>query len=42
MASNYNGRGRLAEIALDGGTLRVVRAPEAPEELARGACDLEL
>ncbi len=42
MASNYNGRGRLPEVAVEGGALRAVRAPESPQDLARGACDREL
>lgn len=33
MSSNYNGRGRLAELVVDGGRLRRVRASEGPEVL---------
>lgn len=33
MASNYNGRGRLAEIVIEGGRARRVRAGETPEDL---------
>jgi diaminopimelate decarboxylase len=33
MSSNYNGRGRLAELALDRGVLRRARAGETPEQL---------
>ncbi len=33
MASNYNGRGRLAELVVSGGALRRVRAAETPEVL---------
>jgi len=34
MASNYNGRGRLAEIAARGGRMTRVRAGEVPSDLA--------
>ena len=33
MSSNYNGRGRLAELVVEGGALRRARAGEGPEEL---------
>jgi diaminopimelate decarboxylase len=42
MASNYNGRPRLAEIVVEGGAPIAVRAPEAVSDLARGACAIEL
>ena len=35
MASNYNGRGRLAELVMSGGTLMRARAGEGPEEMLR-------
>ncbi|MGH7740996.1 MAG: diaminopimelate decarboxylase, partial [Candidatus Eiseniibacteriota bacterium] len=35
MASNYNGRGRLAEVAASGGRLVRARASERPEDLVR-------
>jgi diaminopimelate decarboxylase len=35
MASNYNGRGRLAELVASGGRLMRVRASERPEDLVR-------
>jgi diaminopimelate decarboxylase len=34
MASNYNGRGRLAEVVLGGGEAHLAREAERPEELA--------
>ena len=34
MASNYNGRGRLAELVVEGGTLVRARAGESPADLA--------
>ena len=36
MASNYNGRGRLAELVAAGGRLQRARASERPEDLMRG------
>ncbi len=33
MSSNYNGRGRLAEMVVEGGVLRRARAGETPEDL---------
>jgi diaminopimelate decarboxylase len=33
MASNYNGRGRLAEVVLEGGRAVRVRAAETPDDL---------
>jgi diaminopimelate decarboxylase len=33
MASNYNGRGRLAELVIDGRTVRRARAGETPRDL---------
>lgn len=36
MASNYNTRGRAAELMVDGATLHVVRARESFEDLVRG------
>jgi diaminopimelate decarboxylase len=42
MASNYNGRGRLAEVVVDGSALRLARAPESWRDLARNACDERL
>lgn len=35
MASNYNGRGRLAELVVSGGALIRARAGEGPEEMMR-------
>jgi diaminopimelate decarboxylase len=37
MASNYNGRGRLAELVLEGGAVTVARAAETPEDVAARA-----
>ena len=37
MASNYNGRGRLAELVVSRGTITRARAGEAPEDLAARA-----
>ena len=37
MSSNYNGRGRLAEVVVSGGRLRRARAGEGPEDLLRSA-----
>jgi len=34
MASNYNGRGRLAEVVGSAGRLTRARAGETPEDLA--------
>jgi diaminopimelate decarboxylase len=39
MSSNYNGRGRLAEVVAASGTLRRARAAEGAEDLARLAAD---
>jgi diaminopimelate decarboxylase len=39
MASNYNGRGRLAELAVRGGRLIRARAAETPADLVRGCGD---
>ncbi len=39
MASNYNGRGRLAELVIEGGRLRRARAGETPETLAARRTD---
>ena len=39
MASNYNGRGRLAEIAARGGRMTRVRAGEQASDLAAGRSD---
>ena len=36
MASNYNGRGRLAEVVASSGRLTRARASERPEDLVRG------
>ncbi|MFP5390342.1 MAG: diaminopimelate decarboxylase [Gammaproteobacteria bacterium] len=36
MASNYNTRGRAAEVLVDGGTVHLVRARENPAELFAG------
>jgi len=37
MSSNYNGRGRLAEVVASGGALRRARAGETPADLAARA-----
>jgi diaminopimelate decarboxylase len=34
MSSNYNGRGRLAELVVRGGRLKRARAGETPSDLA--------
>jgi diaminopimelate decarboxylase len=39
MSSNYNGRGRLAEVVAAAGRLRRARAGESPADLARLAVD---
>ncbi len=39
MASNYNGRGRLAELVIEGAMLRRARAGETPGELAARRAD---
>ena len=39
MASNYNGRGRLAELTVAGGRLTRARAGETAEALSRAAAD---
>lgn len=36
MASNYNSRGRAAEVMVEGGTARLIRDREQPSELFRG------
>ena len=36
MGSNYNSRGRAAEVMVDGGTAHLVRARETVEDLLRG------
>jgi diaminopimelate decarboxylase len=36
MASNYNSRGRAAEVLIDGGTFRIIRQRESWEDLLRG------
>jgi diaminopimelate decarboxylase len=42
MSSNYNGRGRLAELVLEGGRLRRARAGETPRDLVLRRADDEL
>jgi diaminopimelate decarboxylase len=42
MSSNYNGRGRLAELVVEGGALRRARAGEKPEDLRGRRMDDEL
>jgi diaminopimelate decarboxylase len=42
MASNYNGRGRLAEVVVHGGGLRLARVAETPADLAARHADLPL
>ena len=42
MSSNYNGRGRLAELVVSGGRLRRARAGEGPPELVSRRADDEL
>ena len=42
MSSNYNGRGRLAELVVSGGRLRRARAAEGPRELTSRRTDDEL
>ena len=42
MSSNYNGRGRLAELVVEGGRLRRARAAESPEALLVRECADEL
>jgi len=42
MSSNYNGRGRLAELVVEGGRLERARAAESPRDLAARRCDDEL
>jgi diaminopimelate decarboxylase len=39
MASNYNGRGRLAEVVIAGGEARRARAGESPDDLAARRTD---
>ena len=39
MSSNYNGRGRLAELVVEGGRLHLARAAEAPSDLIARQCD---
>ena len=38
MASNYNSKPLPAEVLVDGGTPRLVRARQTPEDLVRGEC----
>ena len=38
MASNYNSKPLPAEVLVDGGTHRLVRARQTPEDLVRGEC----
>jgi len=35
MASNYNTRGRAAEVLVDGGTARIIRVRETPDDMLR-------
>jgi diaminopimelate decarboxylase len=42
MSSNYNGRGRLAELVVSGGRLRRARAAEGPRDLTSRRSDDEL
>ena len=42
MSSNYNGRGRLAEVVLDRGALRLARAAESAAPGARDAVEVVL
>jgi diaminopimelate decarboxylase len=42
MSSNYNGRGRLAELVVSDGRLRRARAAEAPGDLVKRRTDDEL
>lgn len=39
MSSTYNGRGRLAEITVEGGRARLARAAESPADLIARQCD---
>jgi diaminopimelate decarboxylase len=36
MASNYNSKPLPAEVLIDGGTARLVRTRQTPEDLVRG------
>jgi diaminopimelate decarboxylase len=38
MASNYNSKPLPAEVLVDGGVARLVRARQAVEDLTRGEC----
>jgi diaminopimelate decarboxylase len=38
MASNYNSKPLPAEVLVDAGQPRLVRARQAPEDLIRGEC----
>jgi diaminopimelate decarboxylase len=38
MASNYNSKPLPAEVLVDGGSHRLVRARQTPEDLVRGEC----
>lgn len=42
MSSNYNGRGRLAELVIEGGRLKRARAAEGPADLAARRTEDEL
>jgi len=42
MSSNYNGRGRLAELTIEAGRLKRARAAESPADLAARRTDDEL
>jgi len=42
MSSNYNGRGRLAEVVVEGGRLRLARARETAGPGARDAAETPL
>ena len=42
MASNYNGRGRLAELVIRDGRIHLARAAEKPADLLRGRSDQPL
>ncbi|MDV7397931.1 hypothetical protein RZS08_41405, partial [Arthrospira platensis SPKY1] len=42
MSSNYNTRGRAAEILVSGDRANVIRQRESAEDLMRGECLLDL